>query len=468
MGVADFLAKSRNRVVSSVQAFPDIDLDGTARSLKLRERAAEAARLGQPSADSQNFDAAEYSVVHEIEADSKESVSNYLEDQKAYAERARDISSDAAIAKLKNVARDARSAFEGAVKSGKSEFFEVVRDLREVEADLSYFRQAHSLRRPAMNQGKMKSALVLLLFVLAVEALLNGYFLAKGNSFGLAGGVFEALFIAAMNIFVGFIVGRLVMPWIIYRNIAAQILAVVGTLVYLAVAIGFNLAVAHYRTAMIDNPFDAAAIAYQTLRSDPAGLHDLEGWALLAMGFAFSLVAAYKGFNSDDPYPGYGRRVRASQNALDDFNDLKEELLEKLESIKVQSERGMDEAIRSLSSRAGEHANIAAKSAARRQELLSHFSHLQASGRALLQLYRDENIKCRTDGVFPKRFSEEWQFSAPNIEHIAIVAPLPPSAEVDAKEALKEATNQRDSLHEGYREAMKVYGDIENIVQGQA
>ena len=467
MNVADFLGKPRNRSASSTQAFLDIDLDGTARMLRLKERAAEAARLSLPTVDSQNFDATEYAVVHEMEADAKASLSKYLEDQKAYAERARDVASDAAIAKLKNTAKDAKAAFEGAVKSGKDEFYTIRREVRDAELDLARFREEHRLLRPARNQGKLTSSLLLLFFVLAVEAVLNGYFLSKGNTFGLAGGIFEAVFIAAMNISIGFVVGRLLLPWLFYRHALARSLAVIGGIGYLALALLFNLAVAHYRMAMIDHPFDAASFAYRTLLVTPFGMHDLEAWALLAMGCGFSLLAAYKGLNCDDPYPGYGARLRASLDALDEFNGLKDELLEELEEIKAKSERTMDDAIRSISSRAGEHAHIAAKSAARKEEVLSHFQHLQVAGRTLLQVYRDENLRCRKDGVVPSRFSEEWSFTPPDVEHVSIVPPMSPSAEADSKEALREAPTRREEMHEAYRVAIAAYANIEQVVGAQ-
>ena len=82
MNIANLLAKSRTRSTSSTQSFHDIDIDGTALNLRVRERAAEAARLGLPAFDSANLDATECSIVAEIEAEAKSSLSTYLEDQK--------------------------------------------------------------------------------------------------------------------------------------------------------------------------------------------------------------------------------------------------------------------------------------------------------------------------------------------------------------------------------------------------
>src|SRR5262249_35799852 len=150
---------------------------------------------------------------------------------------------------------------------------------------------------------------------------------------GLVGGFSQALIIACVNVFGGAITGRQIVPWIVHRNWSARALSALGFLIYLSADVAFNLAVAHYRNAVAKDPFEASAIAYQSFMADPTGIYDLQSWLLVLVGIIFSGIALYDGLLMDDPYPGYGKRMRHNLEALADYTTLKDQLLEDLEDI---------------------------------------------------------------------------------------------------------------------------------------
>lgn len=147
--------------------------------------------------------------------------------------------------------------------------------------------------------------------LLLLESLANGYFFARGSEFGLLGGISQAIVVGVANILPAFLIAGLVL--LRYgRHVSAwkRYPARLATLLYLGWVLLFNLTVAHYRDLLAEQPQHAAAQALQRLAEQPLLLSDLNSWLLFLIGVLFALVAAYDGYKSDDPYPGYGSRQR--------------------------------------------------------------------------------------------------------------------------------------------------------------
>jgi hypothetical protein len=273
------------------------------------------------------------------------------------------------------------------------------------------------LDRPPHDFGPKGLKVSILGLLLAIEAVLNGFFLSKGSVFGMVGGVVEAVIIAGLNIAVGVSIGYFVARWLAHRNWGAKLIAAIWIAVYLGAAFGFNLAVAHYRTAMSGDPFDASITAFRELWDRPFGIEDLESWALFVMGCMFSMFAAYDGWRLDDPYPGYGRRMRHNLEALEEYNALKHELLADLDDIKKKAEGEMQDLTRSITSRQGELGNIVMRSQALWGSMREYFGHLETAANTLLAFYRNENQKHRSSRP-PERFnaSGAWAYPRPALE----------------------------------------------------
>jgi len=465
MDVGEFLATPRSNVVSSVLTFPIIDTEGMIRSLRLRDRALEAGKSNLPGKDSESFDAAEQDIVKEIGAEGQKCFVDYLEHQKTYADRARDTGMEAALVQLGAAADAAIADFDRETRTGTDILYKLKRQVADAERDLEKFRNDHGLSRPVWHQQTLVSVIGTLIFILAIEGALNGHFLAKGSEFGFVGGFLDAIVIAAVNVAVGFIVGWKILPWTLFRVLPIRIVAALAFCAYLALAVYFNLGVAHYRIAMATDPFNASAKAFQFLLSAPLSIHDFQSWLLFGMGFIFSLTAVYEGWKTDDPYPGYGKRYRQSQDALATYSEIKDDLFNTLETIKIEAEEKLEDAARSLSSRDSERNHVAAKSYALRAAIEEHFSHLQAAGRTLLQYYRSENIRMRSDPAsVPRRFDVPWIYVRPNLDEIGIVVRTPEEVANRIRRALEDAPTKRKELHGAYTQAKDKYLQIEDIV----
>lgn len=465
MNVADILGSARNNVVSGTDIFPQIDVAGVAKRLHLSEAGTEEGARNLPASESIGLDAHEQQVINEIENEGQSRLTEYLERQKTYNARGHSAGLSSLVFQLKSVAPDAEGELDKATRVGTGELFVLKRDVKDAEGDLQRFRTEHRLRRPVRNRAPLGYHAGFLLLILALEALLNGYFLAKGNTLGYLGGVTDAILIAALNIALGVGAGRLVLPWLWHRSVALKLLAALGVAAYLVLGVGFNVAVMHYRNAVAADPFEATAVAYRTLVTAPLDIQDLQSWQLFILGCAFSLAAAIDGLRMDDPYPGYGRRFREFDELSSEYVGLKEELLDDLQGIKKRAEAKMDDIVRSISTRQSELEHIASVSRSLRVSMLEHFRQLEGAGNTLLQIYRSENVRSRNSSP-PARFETRWIYVPPVFEGEVFQIPDKDATDKAIEVALREAPAQRDRLHARYGAAVSEYERLDVVVAG--
>lgn len=463
MSIFDHFKKPRTNLVPSILEFPAIDTDGMVRRMRLRELGRERGQKNLPSSDNDVLDSVEQSIINEIENEGKTQFSSYLDHQKTYAERAGDASIHSLIVSMATVAGDAITDFERKTHIGTSNLYALKRDLIESERTLNNFKKQHGLERPARDLDNKSIKVGLLILILALEAVLNGFFLSQGSDLGLIGGMMQALLIAAINVFVGVVVGRLMLPWIFHRNYTARVVATLGVGVYLAANAGFNLAVAHYRNAMASDPLEASTLAYRSLLAHPLGIYDLQSWALFIVGFAFSLIAAYDALRMDDPYPGYGMQTRQNRETIEEYNALKDELLAELHLIKKTAEEKMDDLARNIQTRQSEYSFILKKSHALREAMIQHYVHLESAVNTLLSYYRDENRSHRNSPA-PARFNTRHTLQRPIFGIPGLTDPNTEEPEEALRRALEELPKHRESLHNGFRKAYAEYKRIDDLV----
>jgi hypothetical protein len=453
---------SRTNVSPSVLQFKLIDTDGMAKRMRLTERALVRGQANHPATAEESLDSVEQEIVGEISGEGKTCHSTYLDHQKTYADRANHLGIHGLTFQLRAAADDLRTHFARELHTGKDELYAAKRHLQSCETELSAFKTAHRLTRPPRDQHSPVLSWGFIVLILALESLMNGYFLAKGSMFGFAGGVFTALIIAAINVLIGLVFGRAVFPWLGYKNIIVRSLAVLASLLYLACAVGFNLAVAHYRDAVAADPLGASVFAYHSLVADPFGIHDLECWALFLLGMFFSFGAAVDGYWLDDAYPGYGRRARQARQAIDDYADLKDELLGRLEALKRTAETKMDDTVHSIGARQTEADVIATQSVALRDALLEHFAHLEAAGNTLLRVYRDENARTRTMPA-PAHFDVPWRYAYPSPDAAVYINKNRETTEQAVRTAMEAAPGFREAMNAAYADAMAEYKRIDEL-----
>jgi hypothetical protein len=245
--------------------------------------------------------------------------------------------------------------------------------------------------------------------LLLVESLLNGYFFARGSEFGLLGGVSQSITVAVLNILPAFfIAGLVLLRYSHHVSFFKRNLARLGLLAYLGWIGLFNLGVAHYRDLLASRPDDALTLTLGQLSGQPLLLADINSWLLLLVGLLFALIAAWDGYRSDDPYPGYGSRQRW-------FLDL--------EAYYQQETRRLSQQVATLRS---DYLDELQRLSAQAHDLYPHLFHLveqkralierhrnclqdlQAAGDALIHRYRQANRQARSTPA-PAFFDQPWR-----------------------------------------------------------
>lgn len=450
-----------NRASSPVN-FPPLDAQVMARRLDLEAEAQRQASNGLPLSGSKSLDSVEAKIINELQSEVSQSLTQFEALDISYRERIRDAAMAAGSINVHEGAQGAISKFGQLTKMGVDRLIPARREVVETEAELLRFRVRHRLERPPIRQGQKSLKIGIILVILLIEATLNGSFLSAGSQQGLLGGVFDASILAAINVAVAWMSGRLIASLFSHRNYVLKAFGLVPLVLWLAATFAFNLGVAHYRNAMAaDDPTLAAQVALESLLAGPLHLGSVESVQLLIIGLLFSLVAAIDGWCFDDPYPGYGRRHRHNLSAIENYSNTSSYLLEELQEVRDDAAIAITKATRDLPTLRDLALSIHANRQRLHRELEQHFAHVEVVGNTLLRIYRDFNITARSTPA-PAYFDGPWTLDRSSPPELPpAVQGLPDENQI--AEAQRAAREHLDSLEAAYREGISRYIAIEQL-----
>ena len=257
--------------------------------------------------------------------------------------------------------------------------------------------------------------LVVLLFV--VESGLNGAFLAVGSEGGLVGGWGLALGFSVVNLVLPALFFGPVSRYVSHISLLLKGVGVLAILGWLGTAFVLNLGLAHFRDASADLSENIGAEALSRFQASPLGLQDAESWLLFVLGFFFSGVAFFDGRKLfGDAYPGYSRKHRKMEDARADHDDLWQDVVDQLRTIR---EEGLD-AIRRTAHQAKSQPVERRRAAESEAKLLAafdaHVEQLERFGTMLIEEYREANRSVRFDRGNPEAYAAPWTM-APAAPH---------------------------------------------------
>lgn len=218
-------------------------------------------------------------------------------------------------------------------------------------AAFNNFRQSNHLDRPAAGDDRVTQALWATAIV-AVEGLINSYFYAPVSDLGLVGGFFTAFFVSFVNVGFAFIGGVLGLRYLSHVDTTKQLGGVVAFLLCLAVCalvVAFSALfrghIDSLRTSnegIEDIEVEAWNRAVQSiLEFDMAAMFlSLDSFLLLFVGVFCAILGFWKGWEFDDPYPGYGGRYRKRAQMINEYEDARIE--NDSQQRKFQKQRNAD------------------------------------------------------------------------------------------------------------------------------
>ena len=315
-----------------------------------------------------------------------------------------------------------------------------------------------------------KNAFLWVTIIALVEITLNASLLMEVNQFGLLGAIMQMGIITAINIVAGML---LMGSCLRYRNLmsdqslAPQIRAWGAWLVMVVLVpiIGaFNLLVGHFRDSMqkaIDTGANLTMIgneALQNMITNPFEINSFQSSLLVVVGIICFGIASWKGYRSDDPYPGYGRRHRQLNAIIGDYHNAVGTARQNLEKTYKDHEQKLEDIRHSVEIKQSIWIDLHERG----QRIISEYPHYlgqyQHDLNHLVAVYRDENQRARTEP--PPDF-----FNQPLSVDQAILEPplFKPPAEGDWANTTTEVHEAIREIQGCYEQALGQYPALEDI-----
>lgn len=428
-----------------------IDTDGIVRRLNLGAVAVERGAKELPPANAQTLDAVEQQITQELEGEWAWHGGELINNLRAYAARLIAVSVQTELANLRLKARDTLSRFRDANHRAEANLGPLRETYVAYRDELGDFQRKHRLKRAARNPARRSTTLGLLVVLVGLESILNGFFFAKGAELGLVGGVGTAMGISLVNVIASFALGLFPMRWVNHRNYTIRLPGLIVSLGGLAALVALHGFAAHYRdaTALVGED-RAMATALQTLKATPFALADLNSFYLFGLGMMLALTAILKGYTYDDPYPRYGAHYRRATNARETYSDEHDYLFDDLAKIKEETVTALDAGIRRIPLFPQQAAHVRSQRDAHIQSFHAYETGVEACANRLLALYRDGNRSARKTPT-PGYFDAPWRLPRSFLSDTAVLTETsePATPPLDANAALEDLrTLSREVLDE--------------------
>lgn len=262
------------------------------------------------------------------------------------------------------VTADQSVRIEAAGQNALADFnAEIINDLNQLhilhtevagrENEFRGFRDLHRLSR-LPNVGSRNHSLfagMLIAVFILVESILNGMFFARGSESGLIGGVAQAFVFSILNVGVGAVYGRLLLPYIFHRGVGQKILGLAGLGAFLLWLGGLNLFIGHFRDVFIANAGDVPMKdLLDRIRIAPISFRDAQSGLLAVLGMALGGAAVIDVAVDRDLYPGYARVGRLREQAITRYAVAQGECLSALTRLRNDAVADMTDAIEMIGS----------------------------------------------------------------------------------------------------------------------
>lgn len=461
----DSLKEASHDFRITTDPFPPLDSLRLTKTLELEDKGLQNGKANIPPPNARDFDDVERAIIERVENQRDDSF-QVLEDQlHTYATRLRNLDFDGHFSQIEMTNHSSVEDFKADVAGGRDELFIRRSDLKATDVELEDFRKRNGLeRRVAQMKGKLETWLKILFVVLLllVETGVNGVYLADGNNSGLVGGVGYAFGFAFVNVVGTFLLAFFGIRQLNRRAFGWKVLGFISLLVWIALAIGVNLALAHYREISATAVENVGMLVRQRLFSDPMGLADIDSFVLFAGGFLFSVAAMLDALFITDPYPKYARTYARYVEARDEYAGEKDHRIDRLKGIRDDHNDKIEGIIQGLTKRRRECASIIDARTRMTKLFAEHQTHLEAVGRKLLSTYRDENRSARTEAE-PKHFKQQYKMERRKV----VIDTSDDWSDKELSERIQaaqtELSSQMKRISKAFEEAVTAYHQLDNL-----
>ena len=308
--------------------------------LDVKQAAEEAGKEGRPPEQATDLDVNERRVVvyyeNVVDAERGRALEALDELERKLKASRNDIKPGRDLAELARITSSMQENHDRLCAEQGAELRTMRLEQERCLRDLRYFRSVNDLKG---RQADYPESTVYHFSWVAAIALIEwislSSFYANGSDFGLLGGVLIAGTFSVVNL-VLMVVAGYCFRYInaprdplqrVYVSVAA--LCCVFFLFITFIAAHYRVAVERLAAARLAggdasteaDQFRATQDAWQNFLANPVGLGDAWAWLVVIFAITFGLFALYKGFTSDDPFPGYRKVDQDAKRAAADYAD---------------------------------------------------------------------------------------------------------------------------------------------------
>ena len=443
--------------------FPEIDINEVIEKLEVKEEAHKDGESNIPNSSRENLGGTETRYTASFEGDKTYHINNSLEVVAELEKQAWDSKLESKLATFNNFTKTIKEKFDDIITQGKANLLLIKNKRVEIKNEYEKFRNDNKIERSSISPRSGALATGIIIFILIIETMLNGYFFGKGNPLGLVGGWFLAFILSSINITIGISVGKYILPYKNHISKNKKNFAILGYVFYLILIFGFNFLIGHWRDISALG-IEASIDDFIMRSANPLFFEDLESILLIMVGFLFSFYSSIHGYRLDDPYPGYGPISRRYEDAVEDYNESTSEIQIELEDYK-------DDKINENISSADDIKvtfNVIKEIVNELTNYIERFDQymvlLVTYCNAVLLTYRQENERSRNTST-PKYFEDKFSFDQKpelknNISQLNELL-ITSKPTIDTLKKLQEK-NETFILSE-YKKSRKLFDEIEEF-----
>jgi hypothetical protein len=396
---------------SDAEIFSKIDVDKVIKSENIDRLGRETGEKELPPTNATPYDANESKIILKFKDELSESYRKAKDKIAGLNNRISKIDINPDFQNIENLPEKIKKQAANLINEFGSRLITVKEARDQLSLDLKEFQSTNNLSSlPDYPESKFLSITILVAIVF-IESVGNGYFFAKGNEFGFLGGYTQALIVASANVAFAFFWGYLAIPQMNSVNKTKKYLGIISIPTYLLIAISFNLFVAHYRDELSLSFEGANFRAISAFLETPFFLKDFDSFILFFIGLIISVIALMDGYKFDDKYPGYGRIYRRYKEAERKYHLCCSNIVKSLHKLKTQSLEELDDLSENYK-KDYNHLNIQLSTKNKLIDLYEqHYQHLEGVCDVVLKHYQHANSSSRKTPA-PKYFDENFSMPA--------------------------------------------------------
>ncbi len=385
--------------------FESVDIDRAIKTLNIKGNGSDDGAREIPGKDETTLGAAELKIYLFIATETSQRKMQANEDMLHYDKAILESDIKDKFEEAKNLGTDTKLKMESILQEDKNRLIDSKDKFQKLERDYKKFKLDHKITYVPDIKLTYRWAVGILIVILLLESLFNGFFFAKGSPYGILGGTMYAFLIAFVNIAIAWGLGRSICN-INHFNRRLQTLgsmAIFGAVAWLTF---YNLFVAHYRQQLYVDMKNAGTLAAKAFFQSPFALNDFNSWVLFFVGLVFGFIACIDGYFWDDPYPGYGKLYKRMEKSKEDWDQEQDDTMDRLEEEKTEQLDKFTEMQSTVRADVNYLNEVIGQKKVLVENLENIIGQIESICKILIKTYREINISHReTDS--PKYFLED-------------------------------------------------------------